>query len=211
MAKRKTSHWMTEHVTDPFVKQAQKDGYRSRAAYKLLEMNAGGRFLKPGATVVDLGSAPGGWSQVAAACVGKHGKVAAIDLLAMAPVPGVDFIQGDFSEDEALHALEGLLNGNRVDTVLSDMSPNISGVRVSDQARAELLWTLALDFAVQWLKPDGNFIIKVFQGSAFNGFLAELKRVFKHVTVLKPKASRDRSPETYLWGSGLNIVTQERI
>jgi 23S rRNA (uridine2552-2'-O)-methyltransferase len=201
--KHKTSKkWMREHVSDPFVQLAQKDGYRSRAAYKLLEIDAKDRLLKPGTVVVDLGAAPGGWSQVAAAKVGRSGKVIALDLLPMDPLAGVDFIQGDFREDAVLKQLEELLQGKAVGLVISDMAPNISGVASADQARAMHLAELAMEFALEHLKPDGSFLVKVFQGTGFEEFLKLMRSRFARVVTRKPKASRDRSSEVYLLGSG---------
>jgi 23S rRNA (uridine2552-2'-O)-methyltransferase len=203
MKPSKTSkQWMREHVTDPFVKQAQKEGYRSRAAYKLLEVDAKDRLLKPGTVVVDLGATPGGWSQVAAAKVGRGGKVIALDLLPLDPLTGVDFIQGDFREKAVLKQLENMLHGNPVGLVISDMAPNISGVASADQARALHLAELALEFALEHLKPDGSFLVKVFQGAGFEEFLRLMRSRFSRVVTRKPKASRDRSSELYLLGSG---------
>jgi 23S rRNA (uridine2552-2'-O)-methyltransferase len=199
---RFSKKWMREHVSDPFVQLAQKDGYRSRAAYKLLEIDAKDRLLKPGTVVVDLGAAPGGWSQVAAAKVGRSGKVIALDLLPMDPLAGVDFIQGDFREDAVLKQLEELLQGKAVGLVISDMAPNISGVASADQARAMHLAELAMEFALEHLKPDGSFLVKVFQGTGFEEFLKLMRSRFARVVTRKPKASRDRSSEVYLLGSG---------
>jgi 23S rRNA (uridine2552-2'-O)-methyltransferase len=193
---------MREHVNDPFVQLAQKEGYRSRAAYKLLEIDAKDRLLKPGTVVVDLGATPGGWSQVAAAKVGRGGKVIALDLLPLDPLAGVDFIQGDFREDAVLKQLEDLLQGKPVGLVISDMAPNICGVASADQARAVHLAELAMEFALEHLKPDGNFLVKVFQGAGFEDFLKLMRSRFAKVVTRKPKASRDRSSELYLLGSG---------
>ena len=201
--KSKTSkQWMREHVSDPFVQLAQKEGYRSRAAYKLLEIDAKDQLLKPGIVVVDLGATPGGWSQVATAKVGRGGKVIALDLLPLDPLAGVDFIQGDFREDAMLRKLEGLLQGKPVGLVISDMAPNISGVAPADQARAMHLAELALEFALEHLKPDGSFLVKVFQGAGFEEFYKLMRSRFTRVVTRKPKASRDRSSEVYLLGSG---------
>jgi 23S rRNA (uridine2552-2'-O)-methyltransferase len=194
--------WMREHVNDPFVQLAQKEGYRSRAAYKLLEIDAKDRLLKPGTVVVDLGATPGGWSQVAAARVGRGGKVIALDLLPLVPMPGVDFIQGDFREKAVLKQLEDLLHDKPVGLVISDMAPNISGVVSADQARAMHLAELAMEFALEHLKPDGSFLVKVFQGAGFEDFLKLMRSRFSRVVTRKPKASRDRSSEQYLLGSG---------
>lgn len=201
--KHKTSkQWMREHVNDPFVQLAQKEGYRSRAAYKLLEIDAKDRLLKPGTVVVDLGATPGGWSQVAAAKVGRGGKVIALDLLPLDPLAGVDFIQGDFREQAVLKHLEDLLRGKPVGLVISDMAPNISGVASADQARAMHLAELAMEFALEHLKADGSFLVKVFQGAGFEDFLKLMRSRFARVVTRKPKASRDRSSELYLLGSG---------
>ena len=201
--KHKTSkQWMREHVNDPFVQLAQKEGYRSRAAYKLLEIDAKDRLLKPGTVVVDLGATPGGWSQVAAAKVGRGGKVIALDLLPLVPMAGVDFIQGDFREQAVLKQLEEFLQGKPVGLVISDMAPNISGVASADQARAMHLAELAMEFALEHLKPDGSFLVKVFQGAGFEDFLKLMRSRFARVVTRKPKASRDRSSEVYLLGSG---------
>jgi 23S rRNA (uridine2552-2'-O)-methyltransferase len=201
--KNKTSkQWMREHVSDPFVQLAQKEGYRSRAAYKLLEIDAKDQLLKPGIVVVDLGATPGGWSQVAAAKVGRGGKVIALDLLPLDPLAGVDFIQGDFREDAVLGKLEGLLLGKPVGLVISDIAPNISGVAPADQARVMHLAELALEFALEHLKPDGSFLVKVFQGAGFEEFYKLMRSRFTRVVTRKPKASRDRSSEVYLLGSG---------
>ena len=188
---------MHEHVTDPYVQRAQKDGYRSRAAYKLLEIDERDHLLKPGMVVVDLGATPGGWSQVAAA---KNAKVVAMDLLPMQPISGVEFIQGDFREDIALVQLEERLGGRQAGLVISDMSPNISGIGMADQARAMELAELALDFSVQHLQPGGAFLVKVFQGSGFEGYVRLMRGYFARVVTRKPKASRERSSELYLLG-----------
>jgi len=193
---------MREHVNDPFVLQAKKEGYRSRAAYKLLEIDAKDHLLKPGTVVVDLGATPGGWSQVAATKVGRNGKVIALDLLPLDPLAGVDFILGDFREDAALKLLENMLQGKPVGLVISDMAPNICGVASADQARAMHLAELAMEFALEHLKPEGSFLVKVFQGEGFEDFLKLLRSRFARVVTRKPKASRDRSSEVYLLGSG---------
>ncbi|HEY4698293.1 MAG TPA: 23S rRNA (uridine(2552)-2'-O)-methyltransferase RlmE [Gallionella sp.] len=203
MKRSKTSkQWMNEHVNDPFVQLAKKEGYRSRAAYKLLEIDAKDRLLKPGMVVVDLGATPGGWSQVAAAKVGRGGKVIALDLLPLDPLAGVDFIQGDFGDAEVLRRLEYLLQGKPAGLVMSDMAPNISGVVSADQARAMHLAELAMEFALEHLRPEGSFLVKVFQGAGFEDFLKLMRSRFVKVTSRKPKASRDRSSEVYLLGSG---------
>ena len=203
MKPSKTSkQWMREHVNDPFVQLAQKEGYRSRAAYKLLEIDARDHLLKPGAVVVDLGAAPGGWSQVAAGKVGRSGKVIALDLLPLDPLSGVDFIQGDFRDDAVLGQLEALLQGRPVGLVISDMAPNISGVTSADQARAMHLAELAMEFALEHLEPEGCFLVKVFQGVGFEAYYKLMRESFAKVVTRKPKASRDRSSEQYLLGIG---------
>ncbi|MHB1085780.1 MAG: RlmE family RNA methyltransferase [Thiobacillus sp.] len=194
------SAWMHEHVTDAYVKKAQQDGYRSRAAYKLLEIDKRDHLLRPGMTVVDLGAAPGSWCQLAVQKMKKQGRVLAIDLLPIAAMPGVDSLEGDFTEPAALAWLEGKLQSGRVDLVLSDMAPNISGVMLSDQARQYDLCELALEFAVNWLKPDGAFLVKVFQGVGFEDFRSQMRQAFEQVLIRKPDASRDRSTEVYLLG-----------
>ena len=194
---------MREHVNDPFVQQAKAQGYRSRAAFKLIEMDDRDRLIRPGEVVVDLGATPGGWSQVAVQRMKGQGRVIALDLLDMAPIHGVDFIQGDFREESVLHQLEELLAGDRIGLVLSDMAPNISGVPVSDQARIIHLAELGLEFCRQWLKPEGAFLVKVFQGYGYEDFVHEMKQVFMTVTSRKPDASRDRSAEVYLLGRRL--------
>lgn len=194
------SAWMREHVTDPYVKKAQQDNYRSRAAYKLLEIDKRDHLLRPGMTVVDLGAAPGSWCQVAMQKMKQQGRVLAIDLLPLAPIPGVDSLEGDFTEPAALAWLEKKLQAGRVDLVLSDMAPNISGVMLSDQARQYELCELALDFSVNWLNPDGAFLVKVFQGVGFEDFRGRMRQAFEQVLIRKPEASRNRSAEIYLLG-----------
>jgi len=194
--------WMHEHVNDPFVQLAQKEGYRARAAYKLLEIDAKDHLFKPGMVVVDLGATPGSWSQIASAKVGKGGKVIALDLLPLDPLAGVDFIQGDFREDSVLEQLEKLLQNKPVDLVISDMAPNMSGVASADQARAMHLAELAMEFALEHLKKEGEFLVKVFQGAGFEEYLKRMRSRFAKVVSRKPKASRDRSSEVYLLGSG---------
>jgi len=203
MKRTKTSKaWMTEHVNDPYVQQAKKLGYRSRAAFKLLEIDARDHLLKPGMVVVDLGATPGGWAQVAAKKVGAKGRIIALDLLEMPPLAGVEFIQGDFTEDAVLAELESRLGGAAVDLVISDMAPNISGIGLSDQARSMHLAELAMDFAAQRLKPTGCFLVKLFQGSGFEEFVREARRHFRQVMMRKPEASRSRSKEVYLLAKG---------
>lgn len=202
--------WMREHVSDPYVKRANAEGYRSRAAYKLQQIAAKDRLLKPGMTVVDLGAAPGGWSQVVAKAVGQAGRVVAVDLLEMAQVPGVTVIRGDFQEEETLHEVERALENRAVDLVLSDMSPNISGIAAADQARSIALAELALDFASSHLQPRGNFLVKTFQGAGYEELVDTLRRSFLHVYTRKPEASRSRSSEVYLLGKELRPAAGSR-
>jgi 23S rRNA (uridine2552-2'-O)-methyltransferase len=203
MKKNKTSRaWVHDHLNDPYVQRAQTDGYRARAAYKLLEIDERDHLLKPGAIIVDLGAAPGSWCQLAVRRCGPKARIFALDLLQMEPVAGVDFLLGDFTEDAVLEALEGRLEGARVDVVLSDMAPNLSGVATVDQARSIHLCELALDFAVRHLRPGGQFVVKVFQGEGFMAFRKQMEAAFSSVQVRKPKASRDRSAEVYLLGKG---------
>jgi 23S rRNA (uridine2552-2'-O)-methyltransferase len=201
MKRTKTSKaWMQEHLNDPYVKLAQKDGYRARAAYKLIEIDDKDRLIKPGMVVVDLGSTPGSWSQVAVQRIKGQGRVVALDILPMVGIPGVDFIQGDFREDEVLAELEEMLHGQKVDLVISDMAPNISGMSSVDQPNAAYLTELAVDFSLKWLKPEGNFLVKVFMGTGFEEIMQIMRESFEKVVTRKPKASRDRSTEVYLLG-----------
>ena len=193
---------MQEHLNDPYVKLAQKEGYRARAAYKLMEIDDKDKLIKPGMTVVDLGSAPGSWSQVAVQRLKGQGKVIALDILDMQPLAGVTFIQGDFREESVLSVLEEKINKMPVDLVIADMAPNISGVKDVDQAGAAYLTELALDFSKDWLKPGGNFLVKVFIGAGFEDILQNMRQMFDKVVTRKPKASRDRSSEVYLLGIG---------
>jgi 23S rRNA (uridine2552-2'-O)-methyltransferase len=208
MAKRSKSsgRWLEEHFSDPFVQRAKDAGLRSRAAFKIAELDAADRLLFPGAVGVDLGAAPGGWSQYAARRLAGNGRVFALDLLPMDAIPGVDFLQGDFREQEVLDRLLGELGGQPVDLVLSDMAPNITGVDVVDQARAADLEALALDFARRVLGPKGALVMKVFQGAGFQEILADARRSFESVRMRKPKASRARSSETYLVARGRRPV-----
>lgn len=199
---RTSKAWMMEHVNDAWVQRAKAEGYRSRAAFKLIEIDERDRLLKPGGVVVDLGAAPGSWCQVVIKKVGPKGKVFALDLLEIEPVTGVDFLQGDFTEDAVLAALEERLDGQAVDVVLSDMAPNMSGIELVDQARSIHLAELALDFCESHLKPGGAFLVKVFQGQGFMEFREAAQKRFKSFQVRKPKASRDRSAEVYLLGTG---------
>ncbi len=201
MKRTKTSKaWMQEHLNDPYVKLAQKDGYRARAAYKLIEIDDKDRLIKPGMVVVDLGSTPGSWSQVSVQRIKGQGRVVALDILPMVGIPGVDFIQGDFREDEVLAELEEMLHGQKVDLVISDMAPNISGMSSVDQPNAAYLTELAVDFSLKWLKPEGNFLVKVFMGTGFEEIMQIMRESFEKVVTRKPKASRDRSTEVYLLG-----------
>ena len=194
---------MREHVNDTYVQRAKAEGFRSRASFKLMEIDDRDHLIRPGEVVVDLGAAPGGWSQVAAQRMQGRGRVVALDLLEMDGLHGVQFIQGDFREENVLRQLEELLAGERVGLVLSDMAPNISGVPVSDQARIMHLAELGLDFCRHWLKPEGAFLVKVFQGYGYEDFVREMKQVFRTVATRKPDASRDRSSEIYLLGKVL--------
>ncbi|MDO3387209.1 23S rRNA (uridine(2552)-2'-O)-methyltransferase RlmE [Gilvimarinus sp. SDUM040013] len=203
MARSKSSkRWLEEHFSDQYVKQSQKDGYRSRASYKLVELDKKDKLFRPGMTVVDLGAAPGGWSQVAANRVGDHGKVLASDILMMDSIAGVEFIQGDFTENEVFDTLMAAIDGSPVDLVISDMAPNMSGVGAVDQPKAMYLVELALDMASQILKPGGNFVAKVFQGEGFEPWLAEVRSAFGKVVTRKPDASRARSREVYIVAKG---------
>ncbi len=202
MARSKSSsRWLREHFEDEYVKRAQSEGWRSRAAFKLDELLERDRLLKPGMTVVDLGAAPGGWSQLVRARLADRGRIIALDILPMQGIGGVEFIEGDFREASALKQLEDALDGDKVDLVLSDMAPNMSGVAVADQARAMHLAELALEFSREWLKPGGAFLIKLFQGAGFDAYLRDLRADFGRVTMRKPKASRARSSEVYALAS----------
>lgn len=194
---------MREHVNDHYVQRAKAEGYRSRASFKLMEIDDRDRLFRTDEIIVDLGAAPGGWSQVAAQRMKGKGRVIALDLLEMDPVSGVDFIQGDFREENVLQKLEMMLAGQRVGLVLSDMAPNMSGILVTDQARVMHLAELGLEFSRNWLKPDGVFLVKVFHGYGYEDFLREMREVFMTVSSRKPGASRDRSTEVYLLGRGL--------
>lgn len=203
MARSKSSsRWLQEHVNDPYVKQAQKEGYRARSSYKLLELNERDRLIRPGMRVLDLGSAPGGWSQVAAALVGAKGRVLATDILPMEPLKNVDFIQGDFREESVLERILAHLDGAQVDLIISDIAPNISGISSADQAASIYLLELALDMARRVLKPCGNFVAKMFQGAGSDEYLKELRGAFEKVTIRKPEASRPRSREVYVVARG---------
>ncbi len=204
MARSKSSgRWLAEHHSDQYVKQARAAGYRSRAAFKLAQIQAKDKLLRPGMTVIDLGAAPGGWSQYAAEVLQDRGRIVALDILPMESLPGVVFLQGDFREVGSLAALEEVLGGSAPDLVLSDMAPNMSGVASADQAATLYLTELARDFALQHLKPGGDFLVKIFQGEGFDAYLKSLRTAFKSVAVRKPEASRARSAETYLLARGL--------
>lgn len=199
MARSKSSsRWLREHFDDAYVKRAQKEGYRSRAIYKLQEIQDKDGLIRPGMTIVDLGAAPGSWTELCRELMGQKGNIVALDILPMKPLPGVEIIQADFTEETALEALRDALGGAPVDLVLSDMAPNISGETAIDQPRAMYLAELALDFAGQVLRPGGDFLVKVFQGEGFDAYLRALRQQFAKVQTRKPKASRSRSREVYL-------------
>ena len=198
-----SKQWLRRHVNDPYVQRSKKEGYRSRSAYKLTEIDERDKLLRTGQVIVDLGAAPGGWSQVAARRVGAAGKVVAIDLLEMDPVAGVIFVQGDFGTETGLDAVQAALQGHKADIVLSDMAPNMSGIAVSDQARSMHLAEIARDFALLQLKPEGAFLVKIFQGAGYDEYLKSLRLAFRKVVVRKPAASRGESAEQYLLARGL--------
>lgn len=196
--RKKSRRWLDEHFSDRYVKRAQKEGARSRAVYKLEELDRRDHLIKPGMTLIDLGAAPGGWSEYAAQHVGDSGLVIALDILPINPIAGVTAIQGDFRDDAVLEQLLGVINDRPVDLVLSDMAPNLSGVKVADQARAMHLVELALDLARQVLRPGGDLLVKLFQGEGSENFLKELRNSFAKVLIRKPDASRARSAEVYV-------------
>ncbi|CAI8712081.1 23S rRNA 2'-O-ribose U2552 methyltransferase [Pseudomonas sp. IT-347P] len=203
MARSKTSlGWLKRHVNDPYVKQAQKDGYRSRASYKLLEIQEKYKLIRPGMSVVDLGAAPGGWSQVTSRLIGGQGRLIASDILEMDSIPDVTFIQGDFTEDEVLGRILEAVGNSQVDLVISDMAPNMSGTPEVDMPKAMFLCELALDLAERILKPGGNFVIKIFQGEGFDVYLKDARRKFDKIQMIKPDSSRGSSREQYMlaWG-----------
>ena len=203
MARSKTSlGWLKRHVNDPYVKQAQKDGYRSRASYKLLEIQEKYKLIRPGMSVVDLGAAPGGWSQVTSRLIGGQGRLIASDILEMDSIPDVTFIQGDFTEDEVLAQILEAVGNSQVDLVISDMAPNMSGTPEVDMPKAMFLCELALDLAGRILKPGGNFVIKVFQGEGFDAYVKDARQKFDKVQMIKPDSSRGSSREQYMlaWG-----------
>jgi 23S rRNA (uridine2552-2'-O)-methyltransferase len=199
---KSSSRWLKEHFSDPFVKRAQAEGWRSRAVFKLEELIERDHLLKPGMVVVDLGAAPGGWSQMVRERLGDAGRIVALDILPMQGIAGVEFIEGDFREDEVLQRLEATLHGAPVDLVLSDIAPNMSGVDVADQARAMHLAELAQEFAAIHLKPGGAFVVKLFQGRGFDEYVKNLRKAYERVSMRKPKASRARSPEVYALATG---------
>jgi len=203
MARSKTSlGWLKRHVNDPYVKQAQKDGYRSRASYKLLELQEKYKLIRPGMSVVDLGAAPGGWSQVTSRLIGGQGRLIASDILEMDSIPDVTFIQGDFTQDEVLAQILEAVGNSQVDLVISDMAPNMSGTPEVDMPKAMFLCELALDLAERILKPGGNFVIKIFQGEGFDVYLKDARKKFDKIQMIKPDSSRGSSREQYMlaWG-----------
>jgi 23S rRNA (uridine2552-2'-O)-methyltransferase len=207
MTRSKSSQrWLKEHFDDEFVKRAQREGYRSRAVYKLDEIQGRDRVLKPGMTVVDLGAAPGGWSQYAAANIGAGGRVIATDILPMEALPGVTFVQGDFRDEAVLEQLQAAVEGQAIDLVMSDIAPNISGMDAVDQPRSMYLAELAVDFADKVLRPGGDLLVKLFQGEGFDELLRELKARYTKVLIRKPRASRPRSREVYALARGRKVV-----
>jgi len=199
---KSSSEWLRRHVNDPFVKQAQLDGYRSRSAYKLIELNDKDRLIKPGMRIMDLGSAPGGWSQVAGKLVGRKGRVLATDILPMEPITNVDFIQGDFTDDKVVEELLAWLDGGRFDLIISDIAPNLSGIDSADQAGSMYFLELALDIVRRTLKPGASFAAKMFQGSGSDEYVKELRKSFEKVLIRKPAASRAQSREVYIVAKG---------
>jgi 23S rRNA (uridine2552-2'-O)-methyltransferase len=200
---RSNRAWIERHINDPYVQAATRDGYRSRAAYKLIEIDRRDRLLRPGALVIDLGAAPGSWTQVAVERLGRRGgtlagRVIALDVLPMEPVAGAEFLQGDIRDDAVMERLAHMLEGERADLILSDMAPNLSGISAADAARSAHLWELALEFALEHLAPGGRLLTKTFQGSGYSQFVEQLKRHFARVLVRKPAASRQESAENYL-------------
>lgn len=207
MARSKSSQrWLKEHFDDPWVARAQAEGWRSRASFKLLEINEKDKLFRPGMRVLDLGAAPGGWSQVAAKQVGSKGLIVASDILPMEPIADVTFLQGDFREEDVFRKLLDILDGHKMDLVLSDMAPNMSGNRSVDVPRALYLAELALDMATRVLGPEGRFLVKVFQGEGYDQYRRDMQAAFSKLTTRKPGASRPRSNEVYLLGSGLKMV-----
>ncbi|PHN46347.1 23S rRNA (uridine(2552)-2'-O)-methyltransferase RlmE [Pseudomonas amygdali] len=207
MARSKTSHnWLKEHFDDKYVKMAQKDGYRSRASYKLLEIQEKDKLIRPGMTVIDLGAAPGGWSQVTSRLIGGQGRLIASDILEMDSIPDVTFILGDFTEDKILEQILEAVGNTQVDLVISDMAPNMSGLSAVDMPRAMFLCELALDLAGRVLRPGGDFLIKVFQGEGFDIYHKDIRKLFDKVQMRKPSSSRDRSREQYLLARGFRGI-----
>jgi len=203
---KSSARWLAEHEADPYVMRAREEGWRSRAAFKLEEIQKTDRLLKPGMTVVDLGAAPGGWSQYAARTLAGQGRVIAVDILEMPAIPGVEFLQGDFNDEAVLERLTELLGGAKVDLVMSDMAPNMMGIADVDHDRSMNLVELAADFAARNLRPGGDFLAKVFQGRGFQPLIAQLRQRFESVKLRKPKASRARSPEVYVLARGYRLV-----
>ena len=203
-----SSRWLKEHFDEPYVKKAQAEGVRSRAVYKLEGLIDRDRLIKPGMTIVDLGAAPGGWSQLARKRLGDTGKVIALDILPMVGLAGVDFMQGDFREESVLHEFESMLEGQKVDLVQSDMAPNMSGVALADQIRAMDLCDLARQFSLDWLKPGGSVLVKLFQAAGFDDYLKTLRADFSRVTMRKPTASRARAREVYALASGVQSTSR---
>jgi 23S rRNA (uridine2552-2'-O)-methyltransferase len=203
---KSSARWLAEHAADPYVKRAHEEGWRSRAAFKLEEIQKSDRLLKPGMTVVDLGAAPGGWSQYAARRLDGKGRVIALDVLEMPAIPGVEIIQGDFSDESVLERLNALLGGAKVDLVMSDMAPNMMGIADVDHDRSMLLVELAEEFAAQALRPGGDLLMKVFQGRGFQPLVGRLRKSYETVKLRKPKASRSRSPEVYVLARGYRLV-----
>ena len=199
---KSSNEWLRRHVNDPFVKQAQLDGYRSRSAYKLIELNEKDRLIKPAMRIMDLGSAPGGWSQVAGKLVGAKGRVLATDILPMDPLPNVDFIQGDFTDEKVVEQLLGWLGGGQFDLIISDIAPNITGIDSADQASSMYFLELALDTVRKTLKPGATFVAKMFQGAGSDAYLKELRSSFEKVLIRKPAASRPKSREVYVVAKG---------
>ena len=209
MTKSKNRSWIQRHVKDPYVKQSQVDGFRSRASYKLLEIVEKDRLIRSGMTVVDLGSSPGGWSQVASSLVGASGSVFALDILPMDPVSGVEFIQGDFTEDTTWGRLQQLVKNKSVDLVISDMAPNLSGSQAIDQPAMMHLAEMALDLALKFLDAKGVFVSKLFHGQGFDRFVLEVRKLFNKVSIVKPKASRPKSKEVYIVASGPKLTKED--
>lgn len=203
---RSSARWLAEHASDEFVRRARREGWRSRAVFKLQEIQAAERLLRPGIRCVDLGAAPGGWSQYAARTLGAAGRIVATDILPMDPIPGVAFVQGDFREEGVLNQVLGAIGAEKVDLVLSDMAPNMAGIDVIDQPRAMHLVELALEFCDRALSPGGDALVKMFQGAGFDELMGEVRRRFGRVALKKPKASRARSPEIYLLARQFRMV-----